>query len=215
VREPVSRLQPQARRRMVGLMRVLNRAARVLEIILEIVSGLLLVSLTAIVIYSVFWRYIGGASPRWYDEIASIMLVWLTYYAGALTALKRGHISVDNLLMRMPPRARLATAIVGEVVVISFFALLAWAGLVVLQVLSGLSLISLRWVPITVTQSVIPIGAGLFIVAQLLSMPAYLAKVRAGISKEQEEIEHAVAEAERIEREADEVISGGRREDRL
>jgi len=200
---------------MVGLMRVLNRAARVLEIILEIVSGLLLVSLTAIVIYSVFWRYIGGASPRWYDEIASIMLVWLTYYAGALTALKRGHISVDNLLMRMPPRARLATAIVGEVVVISFFALLAWAGLVVLQVLSGLSLISLRWVPITVTQSVIPIGAGLFIVAQLLSMPAYLAKVRAGISKEQEEIEHAVAEAERIEREADEVISGGRREDRL
>jgi TRAP-type C4-dicarboxylate transport system permease small subunit len=200
---------------MVGLMRVLNRAARVLEIILEVVSGLLLVSLTAIVIYSVFWRYIGGASPRWYDEIASIMLVWLTYYAGALTALKRGHISVDNILMRMPLRARLATALLGEVVVISFFALLAWAGLVVLQVLSGLSLISLRWVPITVTQSVIPIGAGLFIVAQLLSMPVYLAKVRAGISKEQEEIEHAVAEAERIEREADEVISGGRREDRL
>jgi TRAP-type C4-dicarboxylate transport system permease small subunit len=198
---------------MVGLMRVLNRAARVLEVILEIFSGLLLVSLTAIVIYSVFWRYIGGASPRWYDEIASIMLVWLTYYAGALTALKRGHISVDNILMRMPPRARLATAVIGEVVVISFFALLAWTGLVVLQVLSGLSLISLRWVPITFTQSVIPIGAGLFIVAQLLSMPAYLAKVRAGISKEQEEIEHAVAEAEKIEREADEMLSG-RREDR-
>jgi TRAP-type C4-dicarboxylate transport system permease small subunit len=200
---------------MVGLMRVLNRAARVLEVILEIVSGLLLVSLTAIVIYAVFWRYVGGASPRWYDEIASIMLVWLTYYARALTALKRGHISVDNILMRMPPKVRLATAILGEIVVISFFALLAWAGLVVLQVLSGLSLISLRWVPITFTQSVIPIGAGLFIVAQFLSMPAYLAKVRAGISKEQEEIEHAVAEAEKIEREADEVISGRRREDRL
>ncbi len=196
-------------------MIVLQRASRVLEIVLEIVSGLLLVSLTAIVIYSVFWRYIGGASPRWYDEIASIMLVWLTYYAGALTALKRGHISVDNILMRLPPKVRIATALLGELIVISFFALLAWAGLVVLQVLSGLSLISLRWIPISFTQSVIPIGAGLFIVAQLLSMPGYLAKVRAGISKEQEEIEHAVAEAEKVEREAEDVISGGRREDRL
>jgi TRAP-type C4-dicarboxylate transport system permease small subunit len=200
---------------MVGLMRVLNRAARVLEVVLEIFSGLLLVALTAIVIYSVFWRYLGGASPRWYDEVASIMLVWLTYYAGALTALKRGHIGVDSLLMRMPPRSRLATALLGEAVVIGFFVVLAWAGLMVMQVLSGLSLISLRWVPITFTQSVIPIGAALFIVAQLLSMPDYLAKVRAGISKEQEEIEHAVAEAERIEREADEMLSDRRGERRL
>jgi hypothetical protein len=45
------------------------------------------------------------------------------------------------------------------------------------------------------TQSVIPIGAILFIVAQLLSMPRHLAKIRAGISQHQEEIEHAVADA--------------------
>jgi TRAP-type C4-dicarboxylate transport system permease small subunit len=199
---------------MVGLLRVLNRAARVLEVILEIFSGLLLVSLTAIVLYSVFWRYLGGASPRWYDEVASIMLVWLTYYAGALTALKRGHIGVDGILMRLPPRQRMAVALLAEAVVIAFFVVLAWAGLMVMQVLSGLSLISLRWVPIAFTQSVIPIGAALFIIAQLLSMPAYLAKVRAGVTKEQEEIEHALAEAEKIEREADEMLAARRREDR-
>jgi TRAP-type C4-dicarboxylate transport system permease small subunit len=203
---------------MVGLMRVLDRAARVLEIILEIISGFLLVSLTAIVIYSVFWRYLGGASPRWYDEVAAIMLVWLTYYAAALTALKRGHIGVDSLLMRLPPRQRMATALLGEAVVIGFFAVLAYAGLMVMQVLSGLSLISLRWVPISFTQSVIPIGAVLFIIAQLLSMPGYLARVRAGISQEHEEIEHAIAEAEKIEREADALFaarSGRNRENRL
>lgn len=195
-------------------MSLVNRVARFLEIVLEIFSGILLVGLTAIVIYAVFWRYLGGASPRWYDEIASIMLVWLTYYAGALTALKRGHIGVDGVLMAMPGKYRMAAAIVAEAIVIGFFVVLAWAGLIVLQVLSGLSLISLRWVPVSVTQSVIPIGAALFIIAQLLSMPGYLARVRAGISREQEEIEHAVAEAEKIEAESENILSGGRGEDR-
>jgi len=38
-------------------------------------------------------------------------------------------------------------------------------------VLGGTSLVSLPWVPAAVAQSVIPIGAVLFIVAQLLSLP--------------------------------------------
>jgi TRAP-type C4-dicarboxylate transport system permease small subunit len=151
--------------------------------------------LTAVVVYSVVWRYVGGSSPRWYDEVASIMLVWLTYYAGALAALKRGHIGVDGVLLSLPQSWRMAGAILAEVVVIAFFALLGWMGIVVLQVLGGMTLVSLRWVPVTFTQSVIPIGAGLFIIAQLLSMPRHLAKVRAGISQHQEEIEQAVADA--------------------
>jgi TRAP-type C4-dicarboxylate transport system permease small subunit len=179
-------------------MAVLDRAARVLELLLELISGILIVALTAVVVYSVLWRYVGGASPRWYDEIASIMLVWLTYYAGALAALKRGHITVDGVLLSLPPHWRMAGTILSEALVIGFFVLLAWMGIVVLQILGGMSLISLRWVPVQVTQSVIPIGAVLFIIAQLLSMPRHFAKVRAGISQHQEEIEQAVADATQV-----------------
>jgi TRAP-type C4-dicarboxylate transport system permease small subunit len=177
-------------------MTIVNRLSRGLEILLELVAALLMVALTAIVIYSVLWRYVGGASPRWYDEVASIMLVWLTYYAGALAALKRGHIGVDGLLLAMPLRYRMPTALLAEACVIGFFAVLAWMGMVLIDILGGMSLISLRWVPLAFTQSVIPIGAALFILAQLLSMPRHLAKVRAGISQEHEEIEDALARAE-------------------
>lgn len=177
-------------------MTIVNRLARGLEIVLELLAAFLMVILTAVVIYSVLWRYVGGASPRWYDEVASIMLVWLTYYAGALAALKRGHIGVDGLLLALPPTYRVAGAIVAEIFVIGFFVVLAWTGMILLDILGGMSLISLRWVPLYFTQSVIPIGAALFILAQLLSMPRHLAKVRAGISQEQEEIEDALARAE-------------------
>jgi TRAP-type C4-dicarboxylate transport system permease small subunit len=176
-------------------MAVLDRVARGLELLLELISGILIVGLTAVVVYAVMWRYVGGSSPRWYDEIASIMLVWLTYYAGALAALKRGHIGVDGVLLMLPQAWRMAAAVLAEILVIAFFVLVAWMGLVVLDILGGMTLVSLRWLPVTVTQSVIPIGAALFIVAQLLSMPRQLAKVRAGISQHQEEIEQAVADA--------------------
>ncbi len=165
--------------------------------------------LTAVVVYAVVWRYVGGASPRWYDEVASIMLVWLTYYAGALAALKRGHITVDGVLLSLPPPWRMAGTIVSEALVIAFFVVLAWMGIVVLQILGGMSLISLRWVPVQFTQSVIPVGAALFIIAQLLSMPRHLAKVRAGISQHQEEIAQAVADAEQaLESEAEPFHDG-------
>lgn len=177
-------------------MAALNRLGRGLEIVLEVISAVLVVTLTAIVVYAVLWRYLGGSSPRWYDEVAAIMLVWLTYYAGALAALKRGHIGVDGVLLAMPRGYRMAGAVAGEVVVVGFFVVLAWAGTILLEMLQGMALISLRWVPLRLTHSVIPIGAALFVIAQLLSMPSYFAKVRSGISQEHEEIEQALAIAE-------------------
>jgi TRAP-type C4-dicarboxylate transport system permease small subunit len=178
------------------VLTIVNRVARGLEIVLELIAGFLIVALTAVVLYSVFWRYIGGASPRWYDEVAAIMLAWLTYYAGALAALKRGHIGIDGALMALPLKLRLFLAGVAEVFVIGFFVVLAWMGMVVLDVLEGMTLISLTWVPVQLTQSVIPIGAVLFILAELFSMPAYFATVRAGVSLERAQIERTAADVE-------------------
>jgi TRAP-type C4-dicarboxylate transport system permease small subunit len=52
-------------------------------------------------------------------------------------------------------------------------ALLTWAGYEVLLVLGDETLVSLPGVPVLLTQSVIPIGAALFIIAELLSLPDY------------------------------------------
>lgn len=177
-------------------MGTLNQLSRIMERLLEIITVVLMVSLTLVVLYAVVTRY-AWRTPSWYDEVAAIMLVWLTYYAGALAALKRGHIGVDGVVAAMPVHIRMPVTYVSEALFIGFFLVLGWAGLVVLDVMQGMALITLRWVPLTFTQSVIPIGAGLFIIAQLLSMPGHLAKVRAGLTQEEEEIRHAIAEAER------------------
>ena len=165
---------------------------RVLGTLLEWTLIALMVALTAIVVIAVLYRKL-DASLSWYDEIASILLAWITYYGAALAALRRKHIGFDGVLLALPPRARMAAAWFAEFVVIAFFVLLAWAGWTVLQVLEGDTLISLTWMPVQVTQSVIPIGAVLFIVCELLSMPGYLAMIRSGISAEHAEIEAEIA----------------------
>ncbi|MBI4185272.1 MAG: TRAP transporter small permease subunit [Proteobacteria bacterium] len=137
-------------------------------------------AMATVVVVAVVYRKL-GASLVWYDEVASVMLAWLTYYGAALAALKRAHIGFPGLLQAMPPRARLAAVVAGEAVVVAFFLLLAWVGWEVLEVLETETLVSLPWVPVRFSQSVIPIGAALFVIAEFLVLPEALAEARAGV----------------------------------
>lgn len=138
--------------------------------LLEFVVIFLMVVLTLIVIIAVVFRKM-HASLSWYDEVASVLLAWLTYYGAALAAIKREHIGFNGLINVMKPSLRIPCVIVGEVFIIGFFVLLAGVGVMVLQVLEGDALTSLTWVPTRLTQSVIPIGATLFVVSEILSIP--------------------------------------------
>lgn len=164
-------------------MSMTARLERGFERLLEVIVMLLTGGLATVVLLAIIYRKM-GASLVWYDEIASIMLAWLTYYGAALAALKRAHIGFPGLVEALPPGPRVAAVIAGEVFVIGFFALLAWVGWEVLLVLEGTYLISLPNVPTQLTQSVIPLGALLFIVAQLLSLPRAIDEARRGVHHE-------------------------------
>lgn len=169
----------------------LSRINRMFSRLLEWITISLMVMLTVIVTCAVIARLM-GQSFSWYDEVAAIMLAWITYYGSALAALHRRHIGFDTVLLAMPVKLRVAALIIGEVIVLTFFFLMARAGLQVLEVLAGDTLISLTWVPIQYTQSVIPIGAILFMICQILSLPGYIKLTAAGISLEHAEIEEEV-----------------------
>jgi C4-dicarboxylate transporter, DctQ subunit len=170
---------------------LLPRIVGVLGKILEWITISLMVLLTLTVTLAVIARLM-GQSFSWYDEVAAIMLAWITYYGSALAALNRRHIGFDTVMLALPVKYRMAALLLGEAIVLVFFILMARAGFQVLEVLAGDRLISLTWVPVQLTQSVIPIGALLFILCQILSLPDYWKMSRAGISLEHAEIEEEV-----------------------
>ena len=134
--------------------------------VLEWVVIVLVVTLAVEVTLGVAFRALGRALA-WYDEVASVLLAWLTFYGAALASVRRAHIGCPELVDVMPWPARRAFNIAAELVVIAFFALLGAVGAWILPVLHSDALVSLPWMPISVVQSVIPISAVLIIVAEL------------------------------------------------
>lgn len=160
-------------------MRSVALFRRVLESSLVVFCIALIVGLTLLVSVAVITRKL-GVPFGWYDEVATVMLAWLTYYGSAYAALRRSHIGIPSIVGMMPPGLRVALVVLAQALVAGFFALVAWFGWQVLVILEGDTMITLPSVPVRLTQSVIPIGAVLFIVADLLTLPERLAEARRG-----------------------------------
>jgi TRAP-type transport system small permease protein len=152
-----------------------RRYERLLEWIVIALMAILFVEVTLGVVYRTF-----GASLVWYDEVASILLAWLTFYGSALAAAKRAHIGCPEVIAMLAPGVRVAARVLADVLLVAFFVLLGWTGYAILGVLETDHLVSLPSVPVSWVQSVVPISAVLIVVAELLSLPLALAQAKRG-----------------------------------
>jgi TRAP-type C4-dicarboxylate transport system permease small subunit len=176
---------------------MVDRLRRYFERLLEAIVVVIVLALALLIIVAVIFRLLGN-SFSFYDEVASVLLAWLTYYGAALAATKRAHIGFEGIVEAVPVRWGLALVLFAEAVVIAFFVVLAWTGWQVLMVLAGDTLVSLPEISVQLTQSVMPIGAVLFIIGQLLSLPEVWRRVRAGEKLHAEPVEPVPVEPTEI-----------------
>src|SRR3954471_13792943 len=151
------------------------RYERLLEWIVIGLMAILFVEVMLGVVYRTL-----GASLVWYDEVASILLAWLTFYGSALAAAKRAHIGCPEVIAMLPPGVRVAARALADLLFVAFFLLVGWVGYRILGVLETDHLVSLPSVPVSWVQSVLPISAVLIVLAELLSLPLALAHARRG-----------------------------------
>lgn len=157
------------------------------ERLLEWIAIALMAALAVEVTAGVAFRY-SGYSLVWYDEVATILLAWVTFYGSALAVLKHGHIGVPEIVRRLPAGWRVATTCAAQVCTLGFFVLLVWTGYAVLEILASDTLVSLPAVSVAYAQSVIPVSAVLVIIAQLLVFPELLEEARRGTIEKAEEL---------------------------
>ena len=138
-----------------------------LKRLLEGISLGLLISLAVIVVLAVIYRTL-GSSLIWYDEIASVLLAWLTYFGSALAALKRAHLGFTGILTSVNIRVRRVIFWFSEICTYVFVGICGYAGWYVLRIFGNETLVSLP-IPLSVTQAVVPVGFILFTLAQMAS----------------------------------------------
>jgi TRAP-type transport system small permease protein len=151
------------------------RYERLLEWIVIALMAVLAIEVTVGVVFRTF-----GAALVWYDEIAAILLAWLTFYGSALASAKRAHIGCPEVVAMLPAGGRAFLRVLADLATVAFFLVVGWTGYSVLEVLGTDNLVSLPQVKVAWVQSVVPISAVLIIVAELLTMPGAIARARAG-----------------------------------
>jgi TRAP-type C4-dicarboxylate transport system permease small subunit len=155
------------------------------ERFLEWICIALMITLAAEVTAGVVFRY-SGRSLVWYDEVATILLAWVTFYGSALAVLKHAHMGVPEIVRMLPAGLRVAVTVLAQLCTLGFFVLLSWVGYSILEILATDRLVSLPDIPVAYANSVIPISAVMFIVGQLLVFPEVLREARSEASRAEE-----------------------------
>ncbi|MEK9812476.1 MAG: TRAP transporter small permease [Bordetella sp.] len=136
--------------------------ARTLEWLVLVLMIVLFVEVTLGIVFRAI-----GQSLSWYDEVASVLLAWLTFYGSALASFKRAHIGCPELVDSFQPALRRIFTVIAQLLVIGFFGLLAYVGFQIMPILATDFMTSLPDVPMSLVQSVIPISACLILVSEL------------------------------------------------
>jgi TRAP-type C4-dicarboxylate transport system permease small subunit len=172
-----------------------RRIIAALDISLQAITIGLIVMLAVIVLMGVAFRY-SGNSLIWYDEVAIVLLAWITFSGAALAVLRNAHLGFNGLLYGLPPTARLGLFALNEVLFVSVFAVVLWGTWVILGIFGSETMTTLRWVPRWFIQGIVPVASAIMILGRLLTIPERLANVRAGRDPDSEEIAHEIARAE-------------------
>ena len=130
----------------------------------------LLAGLVIIVCLGVFFRYVLNSSLTWYDEFASYMLVWLTFYGTVVADYQRRHIGFELLVDKLAPPARKVVDVVAELAVLGFQFVLFYYGWILMAKMGDETAISLPWVKVAWITSVLPVTGGLLLLISIWRM---------------------------------------------
>jgi TRAP-type C4-dicarboxylate transport system permease small subunit len=142
--------------------------ARRIEAVLNAVIGLLLALITVSLIYQVFGRYVIGRAPAWSEEVARMMIVWLTML-GAGACLRGGtHIAVTVLVNALPPGPRQIVLWLRDFAILAAVGVLTWAGVRYAELNATQDSPALE-IPMSFVYASLPIGAALIALQLVLS----------------------------------------------
>src|SRR5262252_8885232 len=102
--------------------------------------------MVVVVCLGVFFRYVLNSSLIWYDEFASYLLVWLTFYGTVVASYRKRHIGFEILVDKFDPSFRRIVDFIGECFVLVFQFVLFYYGWQLVKKMGDGSAISLPWI---------------------------------------------------------------------
>ena len=123
----------------------MKRLDRALELAIYYASALLMLALTAVILYSVVARYFFNAAPAWSDEVPRVIFLWCTYLAIAVAVRRGQSLKVTFVLDRLPPLARCSLEMFMHVSIFVMLAFLLWNNMPVIELGRQTKMLATQW----------------------------------------------------------------------
>jgi TRAP-type transport system small permease protein len=120
-----------------------------------------LIAIIAIVSFQVFGRYVLNDSPTWAENLALVLILYVTLIGAAIGVRDAGHIGMESLLILVPEKLRNKLEMVIHVLVAIFGALMIYNGWVLGESVSPYKLANInlseawRYVPLAISGALI------------------------------------------------------------
>lgn len=101
-------------------MRFIKRTNDFVAGVLTVVAAASLVVLVVLVLYGVVMRYVFDDAPDFVEPIALLLVIAIAFFGAALKVREGGHIGLDTLVTRMPPRMRVLVVAFQHLCLIAF-----------------------------------------------------------------------------------------------
>lgn len=151
---------------------------RALDRLLRGLLALLLGTLTVCVFLQVLVRFVFKHPLPWTEEVARLAFVYSIFVGATLAVRERDHISVDFILVILPPGLRRAVRLAGTVLVAVFLGAMTWQGILFVRA-TGVQMTPVLQIPFRYLYVVIPASGALMLLYLVLgTIDAWRAEAR-------------------------------------
>lgn len=134
---------------------------------------LILAAMSIIVFTNVALRYLASYSFVWAEELARYLMIWMTFIGAGIVLRFGGHVGINSIHHILPRRAAQTLRIGLALLMIAFFAAMAWHSIDYMQIAQFQTTPALG-IPFSYIYAVFPVGFGLLIVHLLLIIRCYV-----------------------------------------
>jgi TRAP-type C4-dicarboxylate transport system permease small subunit len=135
-----------------------------------VVAGCCLVTITLIIPWGVFTRYVLNSASSWPEPAAVLLMIWFSFLAASLCYRENLHIGVAVIPMMLKGNARLAIGWLIEACMMGTNLFMMWWGIKLVETTWHQSIADFPWYSVGASYLPVPIGGlitALFVIERL------------------------------------------------
>lgn len=139
--------------------------------VLEYMTIIMTAALVLDVVWQVFTRFILQNPSTWTEELATLLLIWVSLLGAALAFHRKGHLGVDYFVGKLPQAPKRAVEIIVHIITAAFAVILIFGGLKIVSfTLLTNQLSAAMQIPMGYVYIILPLSGGIILLLSVESL---------------------------------------------